>query len=101
MSSTERTSAASLPNPCDPGEQQARQDALDTAYEADGRQDPQHPLHSTYTGLVDNTPAPPSIEDQLAAWWRSSYPNANLNNQTAAMMVAFGAWLLEQQGQRQ
>ena len=88
---------------CNPVEQQARQDALDAAYLTDGRDNPAHPLHSLYTGLMvtEPTPAAPSLEDQLAAWWRSSYPNANLNNQTAAMMVAFGAWLLEQQGQRQ
>ena len=37
---------------CNPIEQQARQDQLEALYEADGRHDPAHPLHSTYTGLV-------------------------------------------------
>jgi len=43
-------------NPCDPTEQQARQDLLDAAYIADGRdQLPDgHPLKSTYTGLADS-----------------------------------------------
>ena len=109
MSSQERTSAASLPNACDPQAQQARQDALDAAYEADPRAtDPTHPQHALYTGLVAaqqeacllSAPAP-TIEDQLAAWWRSSYPNASLNAQTGQMMCAFGAWLLEQREQAQ
>ena len=33
-------------------EQQARQDRLDEAYAADGRHDPGHPRHATYTGLM-------------------------------------------------
>lgn len=36
----------------DPIEQQRRQDALDAAYEADGRHDPEHPLHALYSGLM-------------------------------------------------
>lgn len=39
----------------------------------------------------------PHLEDLLAQWWRESYPNANLNSQTAAMMVAFARFVLEQQ----
>ena len=86
---------------CHPVEQQARQNALDAAYLADPRSsDPSHPYYSTYTGLMTTEPQPEavSLEDQLAAWWRSSYPNATLNAQTGQMMVAFGAWLLEQNG---
>lgn len=30
---------------------QERQDKLEHLYEIDGRHDPSHPLHSTYTGL--------------------------------------------------
>lgn len=30
----------------------AVQDRLEALYEADGRHDPDHPMHSTYTGLV-------------------------------------------------
>jgi len=43
-------------NACDPNEQQQRQDLLDAAYLADGRdQLPDgHPLKSTYTGLVES-----------------------------------------------
>lgn len=37
---------------CNPIEQQARQDQLEEIYEADGRHDPAHPMHATYTGLV-------------------------------------------------
>lgn len=37
---------------CDPVEQQQRQDELDARYLADGRQDPAHPQHATYTGLM-------------------------------------------------
>ncbi len=88
---------------CHPVEQQARQDALDAAYEADGRHDPAHPHHCTYTALMTVEPeatAAPSLEDQLAAWWRQSYPNATLNPQTGALMVAWASWLLEQQHQQ-
>lgn len=83
---------------CHPVEQQQRQEALEAAYEADGRHDPHHPRHATYTGLAQ-VPAAPTIEEQLATWWRSSYPSASLNAQTGAMMCAFGAWLLEQHRQ--
>ena len=43
-------------NSCDPTEQQKRQDLLDAAYLADGRdQLPDgHPLKSTYTGLAES-----------------------------------------------
>lgn len=37
---------------CNPIEQQARQDRLEAAYIADGRDNPDHPLHSTYTALL-------------------------------------------------
>ncbi|NBW63597.1 MAG: hypothetical protein EBR33_10805 [Synechococcaceae bacterium WB4_1_0192] len=37
---------------CNPIEQQARQDRLDALYEANGRHDPAHPAHATYTGLM-------------------------------------------------
>lgn len=37
---------------CDPLAQQQRQDELDARYLADGRQDPAHPQHATYTGLM-------------------------------------------------
>lgn len=33
-------------------EQDARQAELEARYEADGRHDPAHPHHATYTGLV-------------------------------------------------
>jgi hypothetical protein len=36
----------------------------------------------------------PTLEDLLAQWWRESYPNANLNNTSAALMVAFTSWVL-------
>ena len=40
---------------CNPIEQQARQDELDRLYELDGRNDPNHPLHATYTGLYESS----------------------------------------------
>ena len=40
-------------NQCDPSEQQARQDLLDMAYALDGRDDPGHDFHLTYTGLTE------------------------------------------------
>ena len=38
---------------CDPQEQNARQAQLEAWYEADGRTDPSHPMHSLYTGLAE------------------------------------------------
>jgi|GEM_PF-4205000 len=37
---------------CNPVEQQAIQDRLDAWYKEDGRHDPRHPAHATYTGLA-------------------------------------------------
>lgn len=37
---------------CNLIEQQARQEQLEAWYEADGRHDPGHPAHGTYTGLA-------------------------------------------------
>lgn len=37
---------------CDPVEQQQVQDKLDALYERDGRHDPAHPFHASYTGLA-------------------------------------------------
>lgn len=45
----------STKRPCDPFQQQARQDLLDMAYLMDGRNQPDHPLYSTYTGLARTT----------------------------------------------
>jgi len=39
------------PNDCDPNEQLARQNRLEDRYEADGRDNPDHPMHGLYTGL--------------------------------------------------
>jgi hypothetical protein len=38
---------------CDPSEQQARQDRLEAAFLADGRDNPDHPHFSTYTALAE------------------------------------------------
>lgn len=36
------------------------------------------------------TATSPTLEDLLAEWWRDSYPHASaINNQTAALIVAF------------
>lgn len=45
--------------------------------------------------MTTTSQEPPSIEDLLAQWWRESFPNAPINNQTAALMTQFGAWLLQ------
>lgn len=37
----------------------------------------------------------PHLEDLCAEWWRQSYPNAHLNPQTGAMMVAFARYVLD------
>ena len=37
---------------CNPIEQQAVQDRLEALYEADGRDNPDHPMHALYTGLA-------------------------------------------------
>lgn len=38
---------------CHPVEQQAVQERLDSWYVRDGREDPEHPQHSLYTGLAE------------------------------------------------
>lgn len=38
---------------CNPAEQNLIQERLEAWYEADGRHDPAHPMHSLYTGLAD------------------------------------------------
>jgi len=40
-------------NVCDPVEQLARQQQLEAWYEADGRNDVNHPMHGIYTGLAE------------------------------------------------
>lgn len=37
---------------CEPVEQENRQMRIDGLYQADGRDDPSHPQHGTYTGLA-------------------------------------------------
>lgn len=80
---------------CHPVDQQQRQDDLDTAYSADGRHDPSHPHHATYTALMAPNPEP-TLEDLLAQWWRDSFPNAPINSKTAELMVQFAAYALQQ-----
>lgn len=41
-------------NPCNNDEQYARQQYLEALYALDGRDDPSHPLHGTYTSLYIN-----------------------------------------------
>jgi hypothetical protein len=38
---------------CDPVEQQKVQDRLEAWYLEDGRDNPEHPLYSVYTGLAE------------------------------------------------
>jgi hypothetical protein len=56
---------------CHPIEQQARQNRLEAAYQADGRDNPDHEHHCTYTALskteaYQNTPLI-STDDKLNA----------------------------------
>ena len=60
---------------CNPIEQQARQDQLEALYEADGRDNPEHPLHCLYSGLVAGQIeqlAAPVLGDYREAWDMSS-----------------------------
>jgi hypothetical protein len=43
---------------CNPTEQQARQGHLDALYLADGRDNPDHPMHALYTGLAQAADGP-------------------------------------------
>lgn len=52
-SQTSNTKNLLMSATCDPSEQQARQDRLDAAYFADGRDNPDHPHFSTYTALAE------------------------------------------------
>jgi hypothetical protein len=45
----------------DPIEEQKRQDRLEAAYFADGRDSLDHPLHSLYTGLF----SPKSVDSEV------------------------------------
>ena len=45
--------------------QQARQDRLEELYRQDGRQDPSHPMHGLYTGLVQTTSTTTPQEDAM------------------------------------
>jgi hypothetical protein len=40
-------------NQCDPVEQNAVQDLLETWYEMDGRHERSHPMHGLYCGLAE------------------------------------------------
>lgn len=44
------------PTPADPDEQAARQARLEELYFADGRDNPEHEMHSLYTGLWIDQP---------------------------------------------
>jgi len=39
---------------CNPAEQSLRQAFLEKLYEEDGRRERSHPMHSLYTGLMQN-----------------------------------------------
>ncbi len=43
---------------CNPIEQQKVQDRLERWYFEDGRDNPEHPLHSVYTGLAEKFTQP-------------------------------------------
>lgn len=51
---------------CNPAVQLARQKRLDALYEQDGRHDPSHPNHHTYTGLWAQYVGEP-CDDEAAA----------------------------------
>jgi hypothetical protein len=54
-----------MDKPCNPIEQQSRQDQLEALYAADGRHDPAHPAHATYTGLCDACACPCSNDQEV------------------------------------
>jgi hypothetical protein len=61
---------------CNPVEQTARQDRLEELYTADGRHDPAHPMHGTYTGLAEaerQQQRDELISAAFSAWWQDSY----------------------------
>jgi hypothetical protein len=61
---------------CNPVEQTARQDRLEELYIADGRHDPAHPMHGTYTGLAEaerQQQRDELISAAFSAWWQDSY----------------------------
>jgi hypothetical protein len=61
---------------CNPIEQGARQDRLEELYSADGRHDPAHPRHGTYTGLAEaerQQQRDKLISAAFSAWWQDSY----------------------------
>jgi hypothetical protein len=51
MMDVSRHTMTTTTNDCDPNEQLARQNRLEDLYEADGRGNPDHPMHGLYTGL--------------------------------------------------
>ena len=59
-------------------EQEARQRELDRLYEADGRHNPHHPHHATYTGLAEpaDGPAVPEGRGPAAVTSEASPPDA-------------------------
>jgi hypothetical protein len=52
---------------CDPIEQLQRQQHLELLYEVDGRSDPAHPAHGTYTGLFQQRISQLVVADRQAA----------------------------------
>lgn len=79
---------------CNPIDQQQRQDALEAAYIADGRDNPSHPQHCLYGGL--NIKAEATVEDLLQQWWKDSFPNAPINSKTGELMVQFANYVLQE-----
>ena len=82
---------------CNPIEQAARQERLEDLYAADGRHDPAHPQHGTYTGLAEaerEQQRDELINAAFSAWWQDSYgrpPGAH----AAMTHVAFAKHVLE------
>lgn len=77
-------------------EQQARQILLDSLYMSSGRNDPAHPMHGLYTGLVVDQWTEERVRQAFLDWWAQSYamkPGVH----AITTHVAFGQYLLSLQ----
>ena len=70
-------------NPLDPTVQNERQRAIDEAYAADGRHDPEHSSHGLYTGLVT---APEPVAPESGATPITEQPSFAIHSKLKAAL---------------
>lgn len=82
-----------------PATEQAKQDHLDALYEADGRGNPEHPLHGLYTGLAQAEKQRERQEQRRSellelflAWWKDCY-GTPVGKHAQMTHVAFAEYL--------